>query len=81
MFVPEWRIEVMKAKLLHDVYAAPHWVIPRPVIKAGTIVPIEVATNQPQDKPDSIRYWVWTPELQNDPYGVGLCDGDFELIN
>ena len=68
-----------QAKLLHDVYAAPPWAMPRAILRAGTVVPITPATNIPQNRPTAIRYWVYTPELQ-DGYGVGLCNGDFEIV-
>ena len=48
-------------------------------ILAGTIVPVIPATNQPKGG-DNIRYWIDTPELRDDCYGIGLYDGDFELL-
>jgi len=56
-------------------------------MEKGSIVPIVPATNIPQDSPDAIRYWIDTPALKaannlfDDAYGVGLSDGEFELID
>ncbi len=71
-----------KVKLLRDIHYPASWVTFAQLtpLKAGTVVPVELATNIPQDSPRAIRYWVNTPELKDDAYGVGLCDGDFEEI-
>jgi hypothetical protein len=72
---------MLKAKLLVDKHYSAAWVTTFPPIKAGTIVPVEFAHNQPQNGAgDHIRYWIMTPELLDDPYGVGLYDGEFKLI-
>jgi len=70
----------MKVKILRTVYTAPPWVMPRPTLEIGTVVPVVPATNIPQDSPTAIRYWVDLPEMRDDPYGTGLCDGDFEKV-
>ncbi|MCB7128564.1 MAG: hypothetical protein J3T61_03375 [Candidatus Brocadiales bacterium] len=67
-------------QLLHDMHYPAAWVLDYSPLKAGTIVPVVPATNIPQDSPTAIRYWVNTPELRDDPYGIGLCDGDFEAV-
>lgn len=66
--------------LLRDMPYPAAWVLDCPPLKAGTVVPAVLATNIPQDSPTAIRYWVDTPELRDDPYGIGLCDGDFEEV-
>lgn len=71
----------MKARLLRDQHYPAAWVFSFPPIPAGTVVPVVPATNQPQTGAgDHIRYWIDTPELHDDPYGIGLCDGDFTII-
>jgi len=71
----------MNARLLKDKHYPAAWVFSFPPIRAGTVVPIIPATNQPQDgQGRHIRYWVNTPELTDDPYGIGLYDGDFEIL-
>ncbi len=67
-------------RLLRDVSAALPWDRRRPAYLAGAVLPVIPATNQPQDRPDAIRYWVDTPELEGDCYGLGLIDGDFTLL-
>jgi len=71
----------MKAKLLVEKHYPAAWVFSFPVMEKGSIVPIVPATNIPQGSPDAIRYWIDTPALKNDAYGVGLYDGEFELID
>jgi hypothetical protein len=78
----------MKARLLVD---KTWWiqvplagkVIRGPRLPAGTVVPVapairpaewEWAANGP------IRYWIDTPELKDDSYGIPLRDGEFELF-
>jgi hypothetical protein len=73
---------MLKAKLLVDKHYSANWVFSFPPLKAGTIVPVVFAHNQPQDGPgEHIRYWINTPELEDDAYGIGLYDGEFELVN
>jgi hypothetical protein len=72
---------MLKARLLKDKrYPAP-WVseIAFPPYKAGTVVPVLAALTI-SDAGDAIRYWIDTPELEDDSYGIGLYDGDFELV-
>lgn len=69
----------MKARLLVKKHYSANWVMAFPPIPAGTVVPVVEATNIPQEG-DAIRFWIATPELANDPYGVGLYDGEFELL-
>ena len=65
----------MKAKLLKDIeYPAP-W-SRSCEYKAGNIAPVIPASNQPGDD----KYWINTPELTDDLYGVLLYPGDYELI-
>lgn len=64
-------------RLLVDVHYPAAWVMTFPPFRAGTVVPVIRADNIPQNSPDAIRYWIDTPELQDDAYGVGLRDGDF----
>ena len=69
----------MQARLLTEKRYSANWVFTVPPIPAGTVVPVIPATNIPQEG-DAIRYWINTPDLANDPYGIGLYDGEFELI-
>jgi hypothetical protein len=72
----------MRVKLLKDKHYPAAWVMTPPPLKAGTVVPVVPATNQPQNGTgEHIRYWVDTPELRDDAYGIGLYDGDFEVID
>jgi len=72
---------VQYARLLVTKRYPAAWVFSFPPIEAGQVVPVVPATNQPQDgQGNSIRYWVNTPELENDAYGIGLYDGEFELV-
>jgi hypothetical protein len=63
------------------------WVFQFPPIEAGTIVPVVYASNQPQDGAGNhIRYWINTPELENDAYGVRRdncpqCEGTGMMID
>lgn len=71
----------MLVKLLKDKHYPAPWVFNVPKLKAGTIVPVVPATNMPQNGAgEHIRYWVNTPELEDDAYGIGLYDGDFEVV-
>jgi hypothetical protein len=67
-------------QLLRDMHYPAAWVLDYEPLKAGTIVPVVPATNIPQASRNAIRYWVNTPLLRDDPYGIGLCDGDFEEV-
>lgn len=71
----------LRARLLRDKHYPAGWVFNFSPLKAGTIVPVVFASNMPQNgQGEHIRYWVDTPELRDDAYGIGLYDGDFELI-
>ncbi len=69
----------MRARLLRDTRPIAHWITNGPFYPAGAIVPVIPASNITQDG-DAIRFWIDTPELQDDPYGMGLYDGDFEIL-
>ena len=70
-----------KARLLVEKMYPAAWVFSFKPIPAGTIVPVSFASNQPQDGAgEHIRYWIETPELVGDAYGIGLYDGEFELL-
>lgn len=73
----------MKVKLLTDVTTPQPWVGSnrKTKYKAGTVVNVMPADNIPQDGPDPIRFWVDEPEVAESAYGIGLCDGDFELVD
>ena len=62
-------------KLTRDVtYPAP-WAHGAPVYRKGEVVPVVPATNAP-----SYAFWIDTPELKDDPYGMGLEPGDYEEL-
>ena len=67
----------MKAKLLTTARYPAAWVFNYPPIEKGTIVPVIPATNLPYKD----CFWIDTPELQDDPYGILLRPGDYELID
>ena len=69
----------MNARLLVEKRYSANWVFSVKPIPAGTVVPVVKATNIPQDR-DAIRYWINTPELKDDAYGIGLYDGEYELV-
>jgi hypothetical protein len=71
---------MMYARLLTEKRYPAAWVFSFAPLAAGSVVPVVPATNQPQAG-DAIRYWVNTPELAEDAYGIGLYDGDFELVD
>lgn len=74
--------EVSTVRLLVEKRYPAAWVFSFPPIPAGTVVPVVFASNQPQDgQGRCIRYWINTPELENDAYGIGLYDGDFEAVS
>ena len=49
-----------------------------PQYAKGTIVPVIPASNLPADS--AIKFWIDTPELLDDPYGMGLYTDDFVLV-
>lgn len=66
----------MKVKLLVDKHYPAGWVFSFPPLKAGTVVPVVPATNIPgKDK-----YWINTPELKDDAYGILLVPGEYEVL-
>ena len=65
----------MKVRLLTTVtYPAP-WAHGTPVYEAGETVPVVPANNVPE-----IDFWIDTDILRDDPYGIGLYPGDYEII-
>lgn len=72
----------MKVRLTETQRYSDHipWATGGPKYFAGSIVNVIPATNIPRDSPDAIRYWIDEPEISSDCYGMGLRDGDFELI-
>lgn len=66
-------------RLLKEKHYSANWVFMVPPIPAGAIVPVVEATNLPAHTA-GIRYWVNTPELERDPYGILLEPGDYELV-
>jgi hypothetical protein len=66
--------------LLVDKHYPASWVTTFTPIPAGSIVPAVVASNIPQ-KGDAIRLWIDTPELTDDAYGIGLYDGEYEIVS
>ena len=68
----------MYAKLLVDKHYPAAWVLTFPPIKAGTIVPVVPATNLPKES--NIDYWITANGLEDDPYGIGIGPGDYELM-
>jgi hypothetical protein len=73
---------VTHVRLLVDKSYPATWVLTFPPIKAGSVVPVTRATNQPQDgQGRSVRFWVDTPELQDDASGIGLYDGEFQIVS
>lgn len=69
----------MNVKLLTDKKYSAGWVLDFPSIKAGTIVPVVEATNLPL-QPSGKLYWINTPELENDAYGILLYPGEYEVV-
>ena len=65
----------MYAKLLVEKRYPAGWVFSFKPIKAGTIVPVVPAANLPGKG----KYWINTPELEHDAYGILLCPGEYEL--
>lgn len=68
----------MKVKLLKKCHYPAAWVLNFPPIEAGTIVPVVPATNIPGGSHG--KYWINTPELEDDAYGILIHPGDYELI-
>jgi len=66
----------MRAKLLVDKHYPAAWVFNFEPIKAGTIVPVVHAGNLPDNQ---FKYWINTPELEDDPYGILLTEGEYIL--
>ena len=67
----------MNVKLLVDKHYPASWVMSVPPILAGTIVSVVEATNLPRhDK----QYWIDTPDLQDDAYGILLRPGEYEIV-
>ena len=68
----------MKVRLLVNRRYPAAWVPSSyfPPIKAGTVVPVVPANNIPRPN----CYWVNTPELEDDCYGILLEPGDYELL-
>ena len=66
----------MKVKLLKDKHYPAAWVFRfKPLVEAS-IVDAVPAHNIPE--PNCL--WVDTEELKNDPYGILLYPGDYEII-
>jgi hypothetical protein len=68
---------MMKVKLLTDVQHPALWVFNGPKYSAGTVVPVIPANNQPGEG----KFWIDTPELQDDCYGILLEPGEYEIVN
>lgn len=85
----KWRIALaqlaskgghMRVRLLREItYNVPWAPNKYGPYAAGTVVPVIPAYNQPKGE-GHIRYWLDTPEIKDDPYGIGLYDGDFEEV-
>jgi hypothetical protein len=67
---------MLQARLLVEKQYPAAWVFTFEPLKAGTIVPVVRATNIPGDG----MYWINTPELKDDAYGILLYPGEYELI-
>lgn len=71
----------MKVKLLTKKHYPAAWVLTFKPLEAGEVVPVVPATNMPRNGDGStILYWIDTPELHDDAYGIGLCAGEFEVV-
>jgi hypothetical protein len=68
---------MMNVKLLKDVKYSVNWVFNGPAYYVGDIVPVVPANNLPDSKG---KYWINTPELKDDPYGILLEPGDYEEV-
>ena len=67
----------MKARLLTEKCYPAGWVFNFKPLQPGAIVPVVPADNIPGEG----LYWVNTPELENDAYGILLQPGEYELID
>ncbi len=67
----------MKAKLLTEKHYPAAWVFTFKPLQPGEVVPVVPADNIPGEG----QYWVNTPELENDAYGILLQPGEYELID
>ena len=67
----------MRARLLVEKHYPAAWVFNFPPFPLGSIVPVVPATNLP----GTGKYWINTPELENDAYGILLLPGEYELLN
>ena len=63
-------------KLLTNVKYPAQWVSNGPKYAEGQIVPVVPATNQPGQG----KFWIDTPELQDDCYGILLEPGDYSIV-
>jgi len=66
----------IQVKLLTTVKYPAAWVFNFEPIKAGTVVPVIPANNIPEPG----CYWINTPELEDDCYGILLRPGDYEIV-
>lgn len=67
-----------QARLLVQKHYPAAWVFTFKPLEAGTVVPVVPATNLPDN---AGKYWVNTPELEDDAYGILLVQREYELIN
>jgi hypothetical protein len=65
-------------RLLVDKRYPAGWVFDFPPIEAGTIVPVVPASNLPDAKG---KYWINTPELEDDAYGILLYPDEYEDVD
>ena len=68
----------MKIKMLKDYVVSEPWVSPRRILKAGTIVDAEPATNLPECRRLG-KLWVNHPDVSE--YGFCACYGDYEVLD
>lgn len=66
----------MKARLLVEKFYPAGWVFTFKPLQPGEVVPVVLATNLPGVG----RYWINTPELEDDAYGILLEPGEYELV-
>ena len=66
----------MKVKLLVVKAYPAAWVFNFPKLQPGAIIPVVPATNLPGKD----QYWVNTPELKDDAYGILLRPGEYEIV-
>jgi hypothetical protein len=67
----------MKVRLLVEKRYPAAWVTSFKPFAVGTVVPVSPATNLPDN---AGKYWINTPELKDDPYGILLYPGEYEVI-